>query len=559
VSGKARYLWRILFLWFLCVWAVNVHFAAPDGVVFTDVTKAAGIKFVHFNGGIGKKYLPETMGSGCAFLDFDSDGWQDILLLNGSDFAVPKRRPSTPALYRNNRDGTFSDVTRAAGLAVEMYAMGVTVGDYDNDGDDDIYITCLGPDHLFQNQGNGTFKDVTRAVGLGCADFGGSAAWLDYDRDGWLDLYVSNYVQWSPSADIYCTLDGKTKSYCTPESYKGISGRLYRSIKGSRFEDVTQKAGLYLPSQKGLGVCVTDINNDMWPDIIVANDTQPNNLFLNMKNGTFKDAGVSSGVAFSEEGVARGAMGIDAADYDLSGRQSLIIGNFSNQMLALYHNEGNAFFIDEGPVSEIGHKSLLTLAFGCFFFDYDLDGWADIFVANGHVEDDINKVQSKVTYAQPTHLFRNLGNKQFREVTADAGTALAKSYVARGAAYGDFDRDGDLDVLMTTNNGPAYLFRNDGGNQSSYLRIRLRGSRSNRNGFGTLIQVTAGGKIQDVFTRCGMSYLSQSESTVTFGLGKQARAEKVRLSWPSGALQDLGPLEARREYLVDESQGLVSK
>jgi len=438
-----------------------------------------------------------------------------------------------------------------------MYAMGVTVGDYHNDGDDDIYITCLGPDRLFQNQGNGTFKDVTRAAGLGCPDFGASAAWLDYDRDGWLDLYVSNYVQWTAETDIYCTLDGKTKSYCTPESYKGVTGRLYRGINGSRFEDVTSKAGLLLPTQKGLGVCVTDINNDGWPDIVVANDTQPNNLFLNQKNGTFKDVGVSSGVAFSEEGVARGAMGIDAADYDLSGRQSLIIGNFSNQMLALYHNEGNAFFIDEGPASEIGHKSLLTLAFGCFFFDYDLDGLADIFVANGHVENDINKVQSKVTYAQPTHLFRNLGDKQFREVTAQAGSALSKPYVARGAAFGDFDNDGDLDILMTANGGSCYLFRNDGGNKSNFLRLRLRGVKSNRNGFGTLVQLTAGGKTQAVFTRSSLSYLSQSENVVTFGLGAYGKADKVLLSWPSGTVLDLGPLEARKEYLVDESRGII--
>ena len=267
--------------------------------------------------------------------------------------------------------------------------------------------------------------------------------------------------------------------------------------------------------------------------------------------------GVSSGVAISEEGVARGAMGIDAADYDLSGRQSLIIGNFSNQMLALYHNEGNAFFIDEGPASEIGHKSLLTLAFGCFFFDYDLDGLADIFVANGHVENDINKVQSKVTYAQPTHLFRNLGDKQFREVTAQAGSALSKPYVARGAAFGDFDNDGDLDILMTANGGSCYLFRNDGGNKSNFLRLRLRGVKSNRNGFGTLVQLTAGGKTQAVFTRSSLSYLSQSENVVTFGLGAYGKADKVRLSWPSGTVQDLGPLEARKEYLVDESRGII--
>jgi enediyne biosynthesis protein E4 len=528
-------------------------------ISFNDVTTAAGIKFTHFTGGFGKKYLPETMGSGCAFFDFDGDGWADILLLNGSDLGVPKRRATNPALYRNNRNGTFTDVTRAAGLAVDMYAMAATLGDYDNDGDDDLYVSCLGPDRLFQNQGKGIFKDVTAATGLGCSDFGASAAWLDYDRDGWLDLYVANYVEWTAATDIYCTLDGKSKSYCTPESYKGVSGRLYRNLKGSRFQDMTRTAGVFLPSQKGLGVCVTDADLDGWPDIVVANDTEPNNLFLNQKNGSFKDVGVASGIAFSEEGVARGAMGIDAADYDLSGRSSLVIGNFSNQMLALYHNEGKAFFIDEAPVSEIGHKSLLTLAFGCFFFDFDLDGWVDIFVANGHVENEINKVQSKVTYAQPTHLFRNLGKKQFQQVTAHVGGALVKPYVGRGSAYADFDRDGDLDILMTTNGGTAHLFRNDGGSQSRFIRIRLRGSRSNRNGYGTLVQLTWGGKTQTAFTRSGHSYLSQSESVQTFGIGSATRAEKVRLVWPSGAVQELGAFEAGKEYLVDESRGVVAQ
>ena len=530
--------------------------AAPVPIAFTDVTAEAGIRFVHFTGGFGKKLLPETMGSGCAFSDFDGDGWADILLLNGSDLAPSKRRSATPALYRNNRNGTFTDITRAAGLAFEMYAMGVTAGDYDNDGDEDVYITCLGPDHLFQNQGNGTFKDVTKAMGLGCPDFGASAAWFDYDRDGWLDLYVSNYVQWTPATDIYCTLDGKAKSFCTPESYKGVTGRLYRGIGGKNFEDVTAKAGLLMPSQKALGVCVTDIDGDLWPDIVVANDTEPNNLFHNLKNGRFKDVAVSSGVAFSEEGVARGAMGIDAADYDLSGRQSMVIGNFSNQMLALYHNEGNLFFIDEGPVSEIGHKSLLTLAFGCFFFDYDLDGLADIFVANGHVESDINKVQLKVTYAQPTHLFRNLGNKQFSEIVAEAGSPLAKRYVARGAAYADFDHDGDPDILMTSNGGPAHLFRNNAGDQSRFVRLHLKGTRSNRNGYGALVQLTAGGKTQSKFARSAHSYLSQSDSVIAFGLAKLDKADRVKVTWPSGAVQEFRDLQSGREYLIDETQGI---
>jgi len=523
---------------------------------FPDVTASAGLRFTHYTGGFGKKYLPETMGSGCLFVDFDNDGWPEILALNGSDLATPKGKTTRPAYYRNNRDGTFIDVTRAAGLGLDMYAMGATAGDFDNDGDQDIYITCLGPDHLFQNQGNGTFREITAGAGLGNPDFGASAAWLDYDRDGWLDLYVCNYVQWTPATDIYCTLDGKNKSYCTPESYQGVSGRLYRNLQGKRFEDVTRKAGLFLPSQKGLGVCVTDLDGDGWPDIVVANDTQPNNVFLNGRNGTFRDVGVPSGVAFSEDGVARGAMGIDAADYDLTGRQSLLIGNFSNQMLALYHNEGNVFFIDEAPVSEVGHRSLLTLAFGCFFFDYDLDGLIDIFVANGHVENEINKVQAKVTYAQPPHLFRNTGGRAFREVTATAGPDLARPYVARGAAFADYDRDGDLDILITTNGGPLHLFMNESGSPKNSLRLFLQGSRSNRNGYGSLLQVSVGGQTSTIFTRSSSSYLSQSESTWTFGLGDRKLAEKVRVAWPSGVVQEFQNLAAGKEYVIHEEKGI---
>jgi len=410
-------------------------------VKFTDITRQAGIRFVHNNGAYGQKYLPETMGAGCAFLDYNGDGWLDIFLVNGMDWPERKRKTTLPALYRNNRNGTFTDVTRESGLGVEMYGMGCAAADYDNDGDIDLYVTTLGPDHLFQNQGNGRFRDVTRAAGLGDRDYGSSCAWLDYDRDGNLDLFVANYVQWTRETDIFCTLDGKSKSYCTPESYKGASPRLYRNLGNGRFRDVTSEARLLDASNKGLGVLVFDFNWDGWPDILLANDTQPNRLFQNNGKGTFTDIGVMAGVAFSEDGVARGAMGIDAADYDQSGNLSVVIGNFSNQMIALYHNEGAGFFIDEAPRSEIGRASLLTLAFGCFFFDYDLDGRPDIYVANGHVEDEINRVQKRVTHAQPPHLFRNVGRGQFEEVTSRAGAEFAAARVGRGAAFGDIDND----------------------------------------------------------------------------------------------------------------------
>ncbi|HVN78134.1 MAG TPA: VCBS repeat-containing protein, partial [Terriglobia bacterium] len=398
--------------------------SAPAGKVqkfpvqFTDITGQAGIRFRHNNGAFGKKYLPETMGAGCAFLDYNNDGWQDILLINGMDWRGHRRGPSYPALYRNNKNGTFTDVTREAGLAVEMYGMGVAVGDYDNDGFEDIYISCLGPGHLFHNLGNGRFVDVTQKAKITNSDFASSCAWLDYDKDGRLDLFICNYVQWSVETDIFCTLDGTSKSYCTPESYKGVSSRLYHNLGDGTFEDVTQKAGLLDPTSKSLGVAVLDCNNDGWPDLLIANDTQPNKLYVNNQNGTFSERGVTAGIAYSEDGTVRGAMGVDSGDYDGSGLASLVIGNFSNEMLNLYHNEGNGLFLDEAPTSTVGQSSLLTLAFGCFFFDVDLDGRTDIFVADGHVETDINRVQKRVTYAQPPHLFHNLGGKQFDEVTA---------------------------------------------------------------------------------------------------------------------------------------------
>ncbi len=307
-------------------------------------------------------------------------------------------------------------------------------------------------------------------------EFSTSAAWVDYDRDGKLDLVVANYVQWTPQSDIYCTLDGTTKSYCTPESYKGASLRLWHNLGNGKFEDATAKAGLLDNTSKSLGLAILDANGDGWPDIVVANDTQPNKLYINTGKGTFTESAVSAGIAFSEDGVARAGMGVDAADYDRSGRPSIIIGNFSNQMMALYHNEGNGLFVDEAPRSEVGRNSLLTLGFACFFFDYDLDGWLDIFVANGHIENGIERIQKRVKYAQSPHLFHNQGAGKFVETTKSVGPDLSVPRVGRSAAYADIDNDGDLDVLLTTNGGPAVLFRNEGVTNHS-LRIKLVGTQ----------------------------------------------------------------------------------
>lgn len=534
-------------------------------VVFSDATASAGIRFRHNNGAYGKKYLPETTGSGCAFFDYDLDGWSDVLLINGMDFPdAPGKRRSILALYHNNQNGTFTDVTARSGLAVPMYGMGVAVGDYDNDGWDDIYITTLGQNRLFRNLGAtnpGRFSDVTEKAGLtGPPGFSSSAAWLDFDRDGRLDLFVGNYVDWAIEKDIHCSLDGTGKSYCTPESYRGTSSRLYRNTGGGgRFEDVSEKAGIADPTSKSLGVATFDYNRDGWIDIFVANDTQPNKLYQNNRNGTFTEVATTAGVAFSEEGKARAGMGVDFADYDGSGFPSLIVGNFSNEMLGVYHNEGKTgLFIDEAPASTLGQATLLSLTFGLFFFDYDLDGRPDIFLANGHVADDINKVQPKITYAMVPKLFRNEGEKRFSEVTGRAGSPFQRPMVARGAAYGDYDRDGDLDILVTTNGGPAKLFRNEGGNQNRFLRIRAVGTSTNTSGIGARVTVVLpDGTRQWQMVHSGSSYCSQSELTLTFGLGRNDRAERVEIAWPGGRTERLSGLVANQHYTIREGSGVV--
>jgi enediyne biosynthesis protein E4 len=526
---------------------------------FADITAQAGIKFKHNSGAFGKKYMPETVGSGCAFLDYDGDGWQDILLINSMNWPERKGSKSFPALYRNNQNGTFTDVTADAGLAVEVYGLGCSAADYDNDGNTDIYITCLGPNRLFRNLGGGKFADVTAKAGVGDSGFSTSAVWFDYDKDGKLDLFVCNYVEWSVEKDLHCSLDGKNKSYCTPEAYKGQSSTLYRNRGDGSFENVTARAGVSDPTSKSLGVSLLDYDGDGWMDLFVANDTQPNKLYRNKGDGTFADEGLAAGVAVNDAGNPRAGMGVDAADYDGSGRPSLVIGNFSNEMIALYHNEGTGLFIDEAPGSTIGQTSMATLTFACFFFDYDLDALPDIFAANGHVSDDISSVQPNIKYAEPPHLFRNLGKKKFEAVTSKLGAAIQKPAVARGAAYGDFDNDGDLDLLISANNGAARLLRNDGGNQNNLLRIKTVGANSNRDGIGARVTVTsvAGSKIWSI-VKTGSSYCSQNEMPLTFGLGKADKVAAIEVVWPSGRKDSVGEVLANQAITIQEGKGIVT-
>lgn len=518
----------------LCVSSLAAALVAPAAVKFTDATAQAGIRFTHNAGKAGKKWLPETMGAGVAWLDFDQDGWADLYFVNSKDW-TPRGRKSTGALYKNNRNGTFANVTAGSGLDVEFYGLGVSAADYDGDGRVDLYVTALEGDRLFHNEGQGKFRDVTAASGIRNASFGTSSAWFDYDRDGRLDLFVSNYVQWSREKDLWCSMDGATKSYCTPESYPGTSSKLYRNLGGGKFEDATAKAGVAEKNSKALGVAVFDYNSDGWPDLFVANDTQPNKLYRNNRNGTFTEEGVAAGVAFGEDGVARGAMGVDAADYDRSGRPHLAVGNFSNQMLGLYHNEGKGLFVDESPRSNVGRSSLLHLTFGLFWFDADLDGWLDLFCANGHIDEEINRVQKKVQYAQTPMLFRNAGRGKFEEISAASG--FTKALVARGAAYADYDHDGDLDVVLTSNGGPAVLYRNDSTSLGNWLAVQTS--------LGAIVRVESAGGRQAQTVRTGSSYCSQSDTVLTFGLAKDPVAT-VEIEWPNGKKKRLATVKANQ-------------
>lgn len=535
-----------------CCLLFSFNAGAQNLPQFTDITEAAGINFVHNTGAFGKKYLPETMGSGCAFIDYDTDGWQDILLVNGKDWeGNPTGKQQTMALYRNNRDGTFTDVTKTAGLAIPLYGMGAAVADYDNDGDSDIYISCLETDRLFQNRGDGTFIDTTKAAGIHNPGFGTSCAWFDYNNDGHLDLYVANYVEWSRETDLFCTLDGINKSYCTPESYQGQASKLFRNRGDGTFADVSRIARIEDNNSKSLGVCIFDYNADGLPDIFEANDTQPNKLYQNNGDGTFIESGMLTGIAYNESGVATGAMGVDAADYDRIGRESLVIGNFSNEMLNLYHNDGD-FFIDEAPAAHIGNTTLLTLTFACFFFDFDLDGNLDIFTANGHVENDINTIQNQVTYAQPPHLFHNNSQGKFTDVRNKVGTDLAKPMVGRGAAYGDIDNDGDWDLLVTTSNGPVHLFRNDGGNRKAWIKIQLVGKTSNRDGIGAQIRITSALGTQTRTVKSGSSYCSQSELAAIFGINGDPIIETIEVLWPSGTISTRKNIKPNQQIRIEE-------
>jgi enediyne biosynthesis protein E4 len=541
---------------------------------FADITREAGITFIHNNGAYGDKLLPETMGGGVAFFDFDNDGAPDLLFINSTYWPWHRpegKQPTTAALYRNDGKGHFTDVTAGSGLDSSFYGMGVAIGDYDNDGRDDVFVTAVGGNHLFHNEGDGKFKEITATAGVGGStnDWSTCAAWLDYDNDGKLDLFVGNYVKWSREidAEVGYKIDGRTRAYGQPNNFEGAFSRLYHNYGNGRFSDASAPAGIQIknpstgvPAAKALGVAPVDVDDDGWIDLVVANDTVPNFVFLNQRNGTFNEIGALSGLAFDNFGNTRGAMGIDAARYRNDGRLGIAIGNFANEMTALYvAQNAPTNFADEAITEGVGPPSRLLLKFGVFFFDYDLDGWLDLLTVNGHLEEDIHKIQASQTYRQPAQLFWNAGGTSqigFLVVPPEkCGQDVFRPLVGRGSAYADIDGDGDLDVVLTQVNGPPMLLRNDQQLPHHWLRLKLIGARCNRDAIGAWVKVRVGSRTLSRQIMPTRGYLSQSELAVTIGLDQAARADEVIIAWPDGTQQKVEQVRVDAMTVVHQGGG----
>ncbi len=561
--------------------------AAAGEVTFADITEHAGIRFTHITGAFGEKWMPETMGGGGGFFDYDNDGWADVLLVNStywpghvasplvgdadSAAAPPTRGGATPTppvsrLYRNRRDGTFEDVTSATGLAeVSCYGMGFAAADYDGDGDPDVYITAVGKDRLLRND-EGKFTDVTDSASVGFSAAAGAAhpwewstgaAWLDNDRDGDLDLFVCNYVQWTPETDIWATLDGKTKSYSTPQPYQGASNAIFRNNGDSTFADVTKQVGVFNPEGKSLGVVTDDFNDDGWPDLFVSNDTQPNFLYINNQDGTFTDRALSAGVAYDEAGLTRAGMGVAVANLDNRGPKSIAIANFSGEPVSLYTQVAGDTFVERAGATRLSKPTTESLKFGLVFADFNLDGFEDLMLANGHIEPEIERVRENWTFAQRPQLFLNNRAGQFVETTDKAGPPLASKLVGRALATADIDHDGDLDVLITANGGSPKLLRNDQPRGANVVRIRLIGHGKNPDAIGASLRAEIGDAVQTRYITTGGSYLSQSELTATFGLAGEQAIRRLSVRWPRGSQTEFENLAAGKLHIIHRDNGLI--
>jgi hypothetical protein len=537
--------------------------AMPNPVTFVDVARSAGITFRHDNAASPEKYLIETMGAGCGWIDYNQDGLLDLYLVNSA--ATGRYKPKQPlrsALYRNNGDGTFTDVTAKAGVGAEgLFGMGVAVGDYDNDGFPDLLV--LGYDRciLYHNNGDGTFSDVTARAGVeNPGRWASSAAWFDYDNDGRLDLVIANYVDWSPERNFYCGDRGSgLRSYCHPDDFRGQPPTLYHNNGDGTFADVSTSSGIGLKGGNGLGVVTFDYDNDGWQDVFIANDHMPNFLFHNNRDGTFREMGYAAGVAVSSDGQFEAGMGADAADATNTGRMDLVVTHLDMQLARFYRNLGDQTFEDATLRSKIGYATYHMSGFGTRFMDYDNDGALDIFMANGHVLDNIQRYHADTRYAEPKLMFRNTGHGIFENVSDRLGPDFQMPRVSRGAAIADFDNDGDLDILINNNGEAPQLLRNDGGDANHWLEILLIGTKSNRDGVGARVKVSAGDLVLYDQRKGGMSYQSAQDPRLHFGLGPHSTVNAVEVLWPSGSATKLANLKSDQIIAIKEGEGIVER
>ena len=532
---------------------VQIAFA-DSAIQFVDVTEAAGIRFNHVDGRSGQRYFVESLGSGAAFFDYDGDGDPDLYFVNGA--ALPGYQAAvtpTNRLYQNNGDGTFSDVTVQAGVGDTGYGHGCAVGDYNNDGYLDLYVTNYGPNVLYLNNGDLTFTDVTADAGVGDPQWSSSCAFADYDRDGDLDLYVVNYIEYSLEDNPWCGPKEKgIRAYCEPNNFPGLPDTLYRNNGDGTFTDVTRESGIYIPTGKGLGVVWGDYNNDGHPDIYVANDSTENFFFLNKGDGTFEEVGFMLGVAMSETGAEENGMGTAFGDMDNDGWLDLIVTNYQDQANTLYHNDQDGFFTDVSTASKTGAISFPFLGWATEFIDYDNDGWQDLFVANGHVHDNLEEIGQAGTYGQRNLIFRNASDNTFTEISNQLGAGMLHEDVSRGGAFADYDLDGDIDIVVTNSNSPPRLLRNDGGNKRHWMSIKLNGTTGSTDAIGARVTVHAGDVSQTREVRSGTGYLSQNELKLLYGLGDSSTTASVKVQWPGGAKQQIENIAVNQSIIIIE-------